>query len=112
MTTKRTDITREDAALLILSQLGKNASLHSLGELHYVFGALGAAKPLGKGKTLRDALEDAGLNVPSASGEVRYIQTGTRVMKAGELICNARSNAMAKRIANALNAYTPDRRGI
>lgn len=109
MTTKQTDITREDAALLILSQLGKHASLYTLGRTHYVFKN---GVKLGVGPTLRDALENAGLSVPSASGEVRYIQTGTRVMKAGELICNARSNAMAKRIANALNAYTPDRRGI
>lgn len=41
-----------------------------------------------------------------------YASAGPRVMLADRAVATAVSNSMAKRIANALNAYTPDRRGI
>ena len=41
-----------------------------------------------------------------------YGAAGPRVMLGPKAICTAVSNTMAKRIANALNNYTPDRRGI
>lgn len=42
----------------------------------------------------------------------QYASAGPRIMLADRAVATAVSNSMAKRIANALNAYTPDRRGI
>jgi hypothetical protein len=41
-----------------------------------------------------------------------YSPIALRVMLGDKAICTAVSNTMAKRIAAALNAHTPDRRGI
>lgn len=41
-----------------------------------------------------------------------FVAVGPKVMRDNQLICGAVSNSFARRIANALNAYTPDRRGL
>lgn len=41
----------------------------------------------------------------------QFIAVGPKVLEGAKLICGACSSTFARRIANALNAYTPDRRG-
>ena len=42
-----------------------------------------------------------------------YIATNAgEVLQAGQPVCKAASRNMARRISNALNAYTPNRRGV
>lgn len=40
-----------------------------------------------------------------------FVAIRCNVMRGGERVATAASNTMAKRIANALNNYTPNRRG-
>jgi hypothetical protein len=40
-----------------------------------------------------------------------FVAVGPKVFEGAKLICGACSNSFARRIANALNVYTPNRRG-
>jgi hypothetical protein len=57
----------------------------------------------------QDLFRAAGVPLPIRP---QYIAAGLRVMLVDRAICTAVSNTLAKRIAAALNAHTPDRRGI
>lgn len=57
----------------------------------------------------REAFRAAGVKLPARS---RYTAQGASVMLEDEAIATAKSNTMAKRISEALNRHTPDRRGI
>jgi hypothetical protein len=56
----------------------------------------------------REAFRKLGVKLPVRR---HYAHVGPRVMREGEAVATAVSNSMAERIANALNSYTPDRRG-
>lgn len=42
----------------------------------------------------------------------RFVALGPKVVRNGKLIAGAVSNTFARRIANALNVYKPDKRGL
>lgn len=54
---------------------------------------------------------DAIFAAPSPAPGPKFVAVGPKVLRAGELICGARSATFARRIANALNVYTPNKRG-
>jgi hypothetical protein len=65
-----------------------------------------------KGKNWHEAFAEAGVTIPQKPTHARFVAIGPRVMLAAQACCTAVSNTMAKRIANALNAYIPaSRRG-
>jgi hypothetical protein len=88
-------------------------ALAKIGNVYY---AISTPMVIGKGKDYEAALEDAGLWPQSefrAPEElILYATDGCEVRRGNNLICTARSRNYANRIANALNAYTPDERGI
>lgn len=67
------------------------------------------SSPRFMGSGWRDVFRAAGVKLPSRS---RFTAQGTSVMQDAEPVATARSATYAKRIANALNKHTPDRRGI
>jgi hypothetical protein len=70
-------------------------------------------KMLGHGATIPEALEAAGLIPEAPRAEiVQFAAIGSDVLRGDKPICVARSHNMALRIANALNAYTPNDRGF
>lgn len=42
----------------------------------------------------------------------RFVAVGPKIIRNGKLIAGAVSNTFARRIANALNLYKPDKRGL
>lgn len=44
--------------------------------------------------------------------DAQFVHVGCVIMRGAESIARARSKTMAKRIANALNSYTPNREGV
>jgi len=49
---------------------------------------------------------------PRPDSVVQYVAIGRAVMKGQEHIATACSNTMARRIANALRKYVPNRKGV
>lgn len=76
----------------------------------YVFSSM---KVLGHGVTIQAAMEAAGLWPPPA-GRVAplFAAANYSVMYGDERVAIAESKTMAKRIASALNAYSPNERGF
>lgn len=75
----------------------------------YVFSA---AKVLGHGATIQEAMEAAGFwPLPAIPPAPIFVAWDYSVRRGGEEIAISHSKTMAKRIANALNAYAPDERG-
>jgi hypothetical protein len=76
-----------------------------------VFSAL---KLLGRGSRIEAAIEDARLrdNLPRLGPFPRFEGRGTEVVRRDDVVAYAVSATMAKRIANALNHYFPNERGI
>jgi hypothetical protein len=74
----------------------------------FVFSAM---KELGRGQTIHAAMVAAGLW--PAPGETRdvFVAADYTVKLGADNVAVAKSKTMAKRIANALNAYSPDARG-
>ena len=48
---------------------------------------------------------------PASDQRPKYFSKGDTVRLGDQLICKAKSTTYARRIAGALNVYTPDRRG-
>lgn len=63
------------------------------------------------GHSWRDVFVQAGARWPKPP-TTTFAAAGPRVMHGDRAVATASSNTMAKRIANALNAYSPDRRGL
>ena len=77
----------------------------------YVFSA---AKVLGHGDTIQAAMAAAGYwPLPSdLAGRPFYSAEGYDVQHGAQQIAIAKSKTLAKRIANALNEYSPNERGF
>ena len=75
----------------------------------YVFSG---AMALGHGETIQAAMEDAGLWPLPADLAARplFSAEGYDVQHGSQQIAIAKSKTLAKRIANALNAYSPNER--
>ena len=78
---------------------------------YFVFSAMRA---LGHGETIDDAMIDAREkgNIPDLPPRVTFRQNGREVTRRGEVVATCSSYTMAGRIANALNLYNPNERGI
>jgi len=77
----------------------------------YVFSA---ARVLGHGETIDEALADARAqgNIPDLPPRPTFHADGMTVTRRGEVMATCSSRTMAARIANALNQYNPNERGI
>lgn len=83
-----------------------------MGSQHYVY-ANPQGRILGIASSYRLALEAAGIEVPIDDDGREFVGIGKHIMRGRhEFVANARSATMARRIANALNIYRPNRRGI
>ena len=76
----------------------------------YVFSA---AKVLGHGATIQEAMEAAGYwPLPSdLAARPIFSAEGFNVQHGAQQVAIAHTKTLAKRIANALNEYSPDERG-
>jgi hypothetical protein len=80
----------------------------------FVFSSL---KELGRGDSVDAAIEDARRrgNIPPDADRPEYVAKANdifRVRRPSSLVATATSRTMADRIANALNLYNPNERGI
>jgi len=77
----------------------------------YIFSA---AKVLGRGETIDEALGDARArgNLPELPPRPVFLADRLTVTRRGEVVASCNSRTMAARIANALNQYNPNERGI
>lgn len=77
----------------------------------YVFSGM---KILGHGGTIEEALESARANgfVPDVPPAPPYRANGKEVLRRGEVLITCASMTLAARVANALNVYNPNERGI
>jgi hypothetical protein len=71
-----------------------------------------AMRVLGRGATIDEAMRNARENIPPSPGRPRYEGQGYSVTLRGEVVATAKSRTYADRIANALNQYNPNERGI
>jgi hypothetical protein len=102
-------ITIQHAIELVQQALGDRFTLTRQGGWWHVFDR---TELKASGRTVREAVEAAGVDVPeAAAAPTPYIQVGPKVLKDGKLVAGAVSNTAARLIVNALNNYTPGRRG-
>lgn len=99
-------LTLERGRELLAKQKGIGFSIVD-GEHTLILGPVGAI--LVSAPTLRMALLRAGVVIPDPLWP--FIATGLSVIRNGKHIAKAESATMASRIANALNAHKPDKRG-
>lgn len=102
-----------EAALKVMQEARVNTpALVRFGGHYYVFSGL---KVLGSGSTFEQALTAAKL-LPrrklNADEAVLFINIDRDVLRGTESVCVARSRNYAHRIANALNAYKPNKDGF
>jgi hypothetical protein len=105
------DMSYEDALKVMQQARIRTPAIVELRKRIYVFSKTDV---LGSGKDLESALEDAGLlPLPDRRGQeaVLFANNGIKVYRGPEWVCDARTRNMAHRIANALNAYTPNKDG-
>jgi len=78
---------------------------------YFVFSA---AKELGRGETIDDAMMDARErgNIPDLPARPMFRCEGRNVTRRGEVVAQCASLTLASRITNALNQYNPNARGI
>jgi hypothetical protein len=101
----------------IAIQVMQDARVHQpalvkLGDSYHVFSR---TRLLGSGPSYEAALKAAKLlprKERRAYDAVLFVATGSNVVRGSLPVCAARTPNMALRIANALNAYTPNDRGF
>jgi hypothetical protein len=74
-----------------------------------------AMKVLGRGATIDDAVKDAlasGLLDPAPPPAPRFRAESNEVRQRDEIVAVCKSRTFASRVANALNVYQPNERGI
>jgi hypothetical protein len=78
------------------------------------FHIFSAMRVIGSGSTIDAALADARAreNIPSLPPRPPFRAHGVEVEMRGEVVATAKSRTFADRIANALNLYNPNERGI
>lgn len=64
---------------------------------------------IGRGVAAQKAVD---AELAAAAGRERFVAVGPKVIRDNKLIAGAISNTFARRIANALNVYKPDKRGL
>jgi len=103
---------RRAIELLIHAQVFCPAVVPNLGGGGYI--VYSAMKVLGQGETIEAAFGDAKAkgNLPQLPAFPSFRGDGRNVLRRGEVIATASSRTMADRIANALNQYNPNERGI
>jgi hypothetical protein len=71
-------------------------------------------KSLGPGNSGLSHCKDHGApaRYPDADASHQFVAVGPKVIRDNQLIAGAVSSTFARRIANALNVYKPDRRGL
>lgn len=105
-------MTYEDALKVM-----QEARLHApaLVSMYGAYHVCSRGRVLGSGLTFEAALRAAKL-LPrkplSAEDAILFANVGCDVIRGGKPVCVARSRNMAHRIANALNAYTPNKEGF
>jgi hypothetical protein len=103
-------ITYEDAIQIMQQARIVSPSLVNYGGNYHAFSR---TRLLGSGGTYEAALRAAKLlPLPARAEVILFAAAGSNVMRGNLPICVARSPNYARRIANALNAYTPNDRGI
>lgn len=103
---------RRALQLLTEAQVYAPAVVPGLGQGgFYIFSA---AKVLGHGETIDAALADAKArgHIPDLPPRPTFHADAKTVTRRGEVVASASSRTMAARIANALNQYNPNERGI
>ena len=103
---------RRALQLLIQAQVYAPAVVPGLGQGgFYIFSA---AKVLGHGATIEDALADAKArgHIPDLPPRPLFVAEGKTVMRRGEVVASCSSRTLAARVANALNLYNPNERGF
>jgi hypothetical protein len=78
---------------------------------YYIFSG---AKVLGHGETIEEALASARASgkMPDIVSRPPFRAHGKEVMRRGEVLITCSSMTLASRVANALNLYNPNERGI
>lgn len=105
-------MTYEDAIKVMQEARVISPALVAYGGKYHAFSR---TEHLGSGRTYEEALWNAKLlprEPRSADTATLYINNGCNVTRGNDHICHARSRNLAHRIANALNAYTPNDRGF
>jgi len=103
---------RRALQLLTEAQVYAPAVVPGLGHGgYYIFSA---AKVLGHGDTIEDAFADAKSkgNIPDLPPRPVFHADGKIVTRKDSVVATCNSRTMAMRIANALNQYNPNERGI
>lgn len=103
---------RRALQLLASAQVFSPAVVPGLGGGgYYVFSAM---KVLGHGATIEEALEDAQASgkMPELVRRRPFRAVGNAVMRADEVLITCSNYTLASRVANALNLYNPNERGI
>lgn len=75
----------------------------------YVFSAMTV---LGHGATIHDAMVAAGFWPPVKAAVPHFVRVDKEIWRGNEVVAEAKSSTMARRIANALNEYIPGDRGF
>lgn len=75
----------------------------------YIFSSM---KVLAHGADIEDAMRKGGFFPPPVSPSPAFIAVGLDVLRSGVPVAKAGSVTMARRIANALNFYAPNKKGV
>jgi hypothetical protein len=67
---------------------------------------------LGHGATIHDAMVAAGYWPPVKGSIPVFVRDGLAIRRGSEVVAEAKTSTMARRIANALNEYIPGDRGF
>jgi hypothetical protein len=106
-------MTYDEALKIMQAARVHQPALAKMNEAYFL--ALSGGKVIGQGASYAAALRNAGLLPLREYREpeelILYANDGCEVRRGKNLICTARSRNYAHRIANALNAYIPDKKG-
>ena len=80
--------------------------------VHGGFIVFSALRVLGRGATIDEAMRNARNNIPPSPGRPVFKGDKYNVTLRDEVVAVAKSRTYADRIANALNQYNPNERGI
>jgi len=71
-----------------------------------------ATREIARDATLEGAVAAAVASMPPLPPRPLFLADGLNIIRIGTVVATAGSKVMAQRIANALNAYNPNERGI
>jgi hypothetical protein len=79
------------------------------GTHYWLIRNVGTIRPMQTGRSWREAFRKAGVKLPVRRN---FVAIEERVMDGDKCVAVASSPTFARRTANALNEYEPDRRGL